>query len=107
MSLVDDPEALPPTVLAELLSRLKEDLEETRGYVAAPKGRVLDPMSLRTARELVDAADALLGRPGPRDVRRQADVANLVYAVMLAAIDLVKSHTDVPRVPRGRAPAAP
>jgi hypothetical protein len=30
---------------------------------------------------------------------------NLAYSTMVSVIDLVKSHTDVPRVPRNRSPS--
>ncbi|MGB6499968.1 MAG: hypothetical protein WBG19_01005 [Thermoplasmata archaeon] len=102
MPLVLDPSALPPAVLAKLLDGLREDLAETREFVDAPGATVIDPMSLETARDLLRSASALLARPGARDARAQADEANLAYAVLLAAIDLVKSHTEMPRVPRGQ-----
>jgi hypothetical protein len=105
MPLVLDPGALPEPVLAQLLAGLRESLEETRELIEAPPARVLDPASLATALELVRSAEALLDRPGARDARTLADEANLAYAVMLASIDLVKSHTEMPRVPRGRARA--
>ena len=102
MPLVLDPGSLPPTTLAELHRSLREDLAETAPMVDAPRGRVIDPASLDTARDLLNSSLALLDAPGAKDARRLADEANVAYAVMLAVTDLVKSHTDVPRVPRGR-----
>lgn len=99
MPLILDPESHREAVLTELARELRADLVETRESVLHPRGRVLDPASLETARELVDAA---LARIGPEAARTRADMAadaNLAYATMLAVIDLVKSHTDVPRVP--------
>ena len=102
MPLVLDPKTLDGTTLESLRRGLRDDLKETLELVESPRGRVIDPASLDTARELVHAALAVLDRPGPDDRATLAADANLAYATMLAAIDLVKSHTDVPRVPRGR-----
>jgi hypothetical protein len=102
MPLVLEPEKLPNEVLVELRRSLREELAETLDLVANPRGRVLDPASLETARGLVEAALAVLDRPGERDARTLGREANLAYATMLAAIDLVKMHTDVPRVPPPR-----
>jgi hypothetical protein len=104
--LVLEPEKLPPEVLAELRRSLREELEETLELVVHPRGRVLDPASLGTAEELVLASLAVLDRPGDRDAQVLGEEANLAYATLLAAIDLVKMHTDVPRVPPPR-PAKP
>ncbi|MFY9716892.1 MAG: hypothetical protein WAK40_03025 [Thermoplasmata archaeon] len=102
MPLVLDPAAVPAATLAELRRSLREDLGETRSLVDAPGARVVDPLSLVTARDLLESALALLDAPGDRDPRRAADEANLAYATLLAVIDLVKSHTELPRVPRGK-----
>jgi hypothetical protein len=102
MSLVLDPAALPTPTLVELHRSLRNDLAETRSLVDAPGARVLDPSSLVTARDLLDSTLALLDGPGVRDPQRLADEANVAYATLLAVIDLVKSHTELPRVPRGR-----
>ncbi len=102
MPIVLEPERLPRAVLEELHRTLREELAETLELIAHPRGAVLDPASLETARELVEAARASLERPGSRDARALGEEANLAYATMLAAIDLVKSHTDVPKVPPPR-----
>ncbi|MGA8276283.1 MAG: hypothetical protein WB789_09180 [Thermoplasmata archaeon] len=107
MPLVLDPEALPEAVLRELHRSLSEDLGETLELVRHPRGRVRDPASLTTAEGLIESARAVIGRPGSRSRAELASESNLAYATMLAAIDLVKSHTDVPTVPRERAPGPP
>jgi len=103
MPLVLDPEKLTLNVLEELRRSLREDLADTLEAVVHPRGAVRDPTSLETAKDLVEASIAVLDRPGAREPKRLAEEANLAYAAMLAAIDLVKSHTDVPRVPAPRA----
>jgi hypothetical protein len=100
--LVLDPERLPPTVLEELHRTLREELAESLDAIVHPRGAVLDAASLVTAKDLVLAAMAVLDRPGAREPRALAAEANLAYATMLAAIDLLKSHTAVPRVPPPR-----
>jgi hypothetical protein len=100
--LVIDPAAFPSATLETLARSLREELAETRGLIDSPPGTVVDPESLRTARELLDAALARVAADGPDTRERWAADANLAYATLLAVIDLVKSHTDVPRVPRAR-----
>ncbi len=107
MPLVSDPAGVPYPVLEQLVRSLRADLEELEEMVDRPRGRVLDPESLRTARELLDAARALLARPGARAPAEATAEANLAYATILAVIDLVKSHTDVPRVPPPRPMPSP
>jgi hypothetical protein len=101
--LVLDPDSLPGPVLKELHQSLADGLLEVLELIHHPRGPVLDPASLTTAEELVGSARAVLDRPGPRTPSELAAEANLAYAAMLAAIDLVKSHTDVPIVPRAKA----
>jgi hypothetical protein len=107
MPLVLDPETIPETILHELLSSLSRDLAETLELVRHPRGTVQDPASLATADDLIQSALVQLERPGPRSRAELAAEANLAYATMLAAIDLVKSHTDVPTVPRARSSTSP
>jgi len=102
MPLVLDPHSFPRPVLEELLRSLREDLEATSELVDQPIAAVRDPASLETASELLQSTLAQLDLPGPRtEVALTAEV-NLAYATMVAVIDLVKSHTNVPKVPRGR-----
>ena len=105
MPLVLAPSRLPRKVLDELHRELREELAETLETVSHPRGAVRDPTSLETAAELVRASLTVLEAQRERDAGALAAEANLAYAAMLAAIDLVKSHTDVPFVPRPRSDA--
>lgn len=107
MPLLLDPGSLPEPVLRELHRSLADDLAETLELVRHPRGPVRDPASLWTAEELVISARTVLGRAGSRSRGELVSEANLAYATLLAAIDLVKSHTDVPRVPQARNPSPP
>lgn len=102
MPLVLDPEALPLDTLTELVRSLRTDLEELRELVDRPRGKVLDPASLETARDLLEATLAAVRPDGPPSAGRLASDANLAYATLVAVVDLVKSHTDVPKVPARR-----
>lgn len=104
MPLVLDPERLSLPVLEQLRTELREGLGETLESIAHPRGKVLDPASLETAAELLRSAIAVIDSPGPRDRAGLGSEANLAYSTMLAAIDLIKMHTDVPRVPAARKP---
>jgi hypothetical protein len=89
-----------------MLAEQREGLSETLGNLDGWTHPIVDPPSFRTARELLvdvialgdglsdGAPDALLAR-----------VVNVQYDAMLAAIDLMKSHSALPsRVPRARTP---
>jgi hypothetical protein len=102
MPLVLDPERYARATLVVLARELTEGLAEIREMTLSPRGRVLDPASLVTARELIDSAVARLGRSDERPNAEIAADVNLAYATLLAALDLVKSHTEVPRVPAPR-----
>ena len=85
-----------------------ETLAEMRTALADPSRPVRDPASLVTARELIDATLARVSGKGTRRRDELAANVNLSYATMVAVIDLVKSHTDGPRIPvRGTARGAP
>jgi hypothetical protein len=99
MPLVLDPDSYSEGMLTGIVQDLREGLLETLELVRHPRGEVLDRASLGTAEELVTTTLAVLDRPGARDRHERAREANLAYAVMIATIDLVKSHTAVPRVP--------
>ncbi len=107
MALVSDPERLPAAVLDDLVRSLRADLADTEEMITSPRGRVLDPASLLTAQELLTAAVQVLDRAGARTPSERAGEANLAYATLLAVIDLVKSHTDVPKVPPPRKVSVP
>ena len=104
MPLILHPAALSSRVLKELRKSLRDDLAETAELVHHPAGKVRDPASLETASELIRSALARLDLPSPRSPEALGADVNLAYATLVAVIDLVKSHTDVPRVPRRRAP---
>jgi hypothetical protein len=83
-------------------AEMKEELTGLLEEVRSPHSRVLDPASLWTAEELVRSALAILDRPESGNAPELASEINLGYGVLIATIDLLKSHTDVPRVPRHR-----
>jgi len=100
--LLFDDSALSPEVLRALHRSLREDLEGTVALTQAPPETVRDPASIETASELLRTTLALLNLPGPRTEAALRAEVNLAYSTLLAVIDLIKSHTDVPRVPRAR-----
>jgi hypothetical protein len=93
--------------LRKLAEEMAVGLEELRPMTVSPKAKVLDPQSLLTAREMLDAALAVLRRPGERTDAELAADANLGYATSLAVLDLVKSHTEMPKVPPPRPAKGP
>ena len=99
MTLILHPDGIPKVKLRGIVDQLHTELEETLETLQHPPGRVLDPASLETAEILIRATIASLNRPGPREPRALALDANLAYATLNAAVDLVKSHVDIPRVP--------
>ncbi len=100
MPLIRDPAAHSVPELAALAAGFTATLVQLRDGLPAPSPHVIDPMSIETARELLDAALARMRDPTGRSPGPLAENVNLGYATMLAVIDLVKSHTDRPRVPR-------
>ncbi len=102
MTLIQEYHGYPKTALRTTVKQLRADLVETLETVQHPRGRVLDPVGLENAATLLSAAIAAIDRPGPREPRALALDANLGYAALVASIDLLKSHTDVPRVPARR-----
>jgi hypothetical protein len=99
MPLILDPKGHSAGTLSELLNEFTQTLAELRAGLPDPSPHVRDPASIETARELIDAA---LGRMKDAHAGSREEVAaavNLGYATMVAVIDLVKSHTDRPRVP--------
>ncbi len=102
MPLVLDPSTISRKALRELHRSLREDLEATSELVEHPGGAVRDPASIVTAKELLRSTLAILDLPGRRNLQVLVAEVNLTYSTMVAVIDLVKSHTDVPPVPRAR-----
>ena len=88
--------------LRELLRSLAAELEETRELIRRPRGPVRDPASLETADALVVSALGEVRRDESSEPSVLIGRANLAYAALVATIDLMKSHTDVPRVPQPR-----
>jgi hypothetical protein len=107
MPLILEPGRYDERTLETLHAEMLEGLREAAESVEAPRGPVLDPGGLERARDLIEAARSAIARAGPRDRARLASDINLAYAATLAAIDLLKCHTDVPRVPRSRASTPP
>lgn len=89
--------------LLELLRSQQEGLEEIRARVEQVGVVWRDPMSRLTALELLRDAAALseraLHEPGLSDPLL-TEVVNLQYSALLAAVDLLKSHANVPKVPQ-------
>jgi hypothetical protein len=101
-----DPTTYSQETLRELLLEQREGLTEYLALFRDPPARVRDPASLRTAVDLLqDTVSAIdqLNVPTAEPAALAAG-ANLGYSVMLAAIDLWKSHADVSKVPKPSAP---
>ncbi|HXY47632.1 MAG TPA: hypothetical protein VEK13_07040 [Thermoplasmata archaeon] len=102
MTLILHPDGIPKKKLRGIVENLRTELEATLETVRHPPDQVLDPASLETAEALLRATLAALDRPGPREPRALALDANLAYATLNAVVDLVKSHTAMPKVPIDR-----
>ena len=100
--LILEPSQYDRPALQRLAEEMARGLDELRPMTVAPKAKVLDPQSLLTARELLDSALAVMRRAGERTNAELAADANLGYATSVAVLDLVKSHTDAPKVPPPR-----
>ncbi|MCI4324370.1 MAG: hypothetical protein L3K00_00560 [Thermoplasmata archaeon] len=109
MPLILDASQYPADQLRTLLRDQREGLEFYLELFRNPPARVLDPASLRAASDLPhDTITAIDRIDSPSaDSASLAAAANLGYSVMLATIDLWKSHADVSKVPRRSAPPAP
>ncbi len=102
MSLILDPSRYPTASLVTLRVTMVEGLREVAEDLDAPRGKVVDAAGLERARDLIRAAQDALSGEVPPDPERLAAEINLAYAATLAAVDLMKCHTDLPRVPRPR-----
>ncbi|HKV90670.1 MAG TPA: hypothetical protein VJQ43_05690 [Thermoplasmata archaeon] len=105
MPLLLDGANYPLERLRSLLAEQREGLEELQAMAEslAADSR-LTPGFRRTVGDLLQGALETmrdLGGPGAEPARL-ADAVNLGYATGLAAIDLMKSHSDLPKVPRAR-----
>jgi len=105
MPLLLDPATRTEEQLREMLRAGREDFREFLvGLTTAPPGQVKEPLSLLTAADLlrdVMVLSDVVDRPDADRVALAAMV-NVQYDVLLAAIDLMKSHVEVPMVPRQR-----
>ena len=106
MSLILDAAALGRSKLLELIEEQRQGLEESIQNLEHWPARIRDPASFRTARELLTDVLAL-SRSVVGDeaisVELLASVANVQYGALIASIDLMKSHSDLPStVPRAR-----
>ncbi len=102
MSLILNPHQYPTASLVTLRATMVEGLREVAEDLDSPRGKVVDPAGLERARDLIRAARGALSGEAPPDAERLAAEINLAYAATLAAVDLMKCHTDLPRVPRRR-----
>ena len=99
--------SMPVAQLREMLEDQRKGLDELLEMLADPPARVTEPLSVLTAQDLVRAA---LVAARPRADATSAELAasvNLLYESFLAAIDLLKVHSEMPKVPRGRKAPAP
>jgi hypothetical protein len=103
MTLIPEGSPITEEALREILRSLEEDLRELESSVRAPGARVLDPSSLRTAAELLEGTYAVLESPEEGGRAALLHRVNLAYATSLAVIDIVKSHTEISKVPRRKA----
>jgi hypothetical protein len=104
MPLILDVNAHDPVALREMLHANQVDFRESLAAIEHPPGAVLDPMSLVTAADLVRAVLALseaVDRPDA-EAKTLAAMVNVQYETLLAVIDLMKSHVDMPKVPHPR-----
>jgi hypothetical protein len=106
MPLNPDPSTLDEGALQALDEALHGKLVATRTLLGTLASALHDPSELETASDLLRAMLALLDRPGPRtreELVREVDLSN---AALLAAIDLVKTYADQPRVHRAHPKSA-
>jgi hypothetical protein len=103
--LVLDPEALPMETLRALLKEQTEGVTELLEWATHPAAPVKETLGVLTALDLLKSA-LEVGRRAEHLQANRAEIAaavNVQYEASLAAIDLVKMHSDLPKVPRGRA----
>ncbi|MCI4358223.1 MAG: hypothetical protein L3J95_00325 [Thermoplasmata archaeon] len=103
MPLVADASGWDRDRLVELIRSQREGLIEILRRIRETEPVWRDPMSLRTARDLLTDVGALsesaLAAP-TAELSRLVEVANVQYDAILAGVDLLKSHSNVPMVPR-------
>jgi hypothetical protein len=97
-----DPSSLDGPALQALDETLHAKLVATRTLVGHLAVALRDPSALEPASELLRATLALLDRPGRRDRDELLREVELTNAILVAVVDLVKSHADTPKAHRPR-----
>ena len=80
------------TAIGGLIARLED-----------PEFVAKEPLPIRTAVDLGRDTLAIIARASGPGVERATKIAlvNLAYSTMQAMIDMMKMHSDLPKVPRG------
>jgi hypothetical protein len=105
--ILDPGTAVPESVLEQMRLDLREEIAELLGRLPSVVPRTGESFSLRTAIDLGGDLVSMIDLTGPSEARRELRirVLNTAYDGQLAMIDLLKSHSALPKVPRG--PSAP
>jgi hypothetical protein len=103
VALLSEEEPYTDDQLGAFLRNHRHGIEGLAGIVAAPPATVREPLSLLTAsglaEELLRLIELAEAPAAPRALR--VAVINASYDGLLAIVDLVKSHTELSKVPRG------
>lgn len=94
---------LPVALLRSIFEEQRSGAVEILALVDAPPEPVREPLGIVTAHDLLTAALAAARPAADAEAAELATAVNLLYESSLAAIDLLKVHSAMPRVPRGRA----
>ena len=103
MPLILDPAVLPLPELRKMSREMTEGLTGLAEWAADPKLPAREPLGVRAGAELFRAAAALgASAEEPSATAPQVTaIVNAQYEAMIAGIDLVKMHSDLPKVPKG------
>ncbi|HEV2428894.1 MAG TPA: hypothetical protein VGV64_03485 [Thermoplasmata archaeon] len=110
MPLVLDPARWSRERLLSVLAEHREALVQLESRLSDAQGPMNSDGSRRTAVDLLRDVGALAqGAATDPDLSAAtlAAVVNVQYDVLLAAVDLMKSHSSLPMVPTGRPVARP
>ena len=99
-----DPSSLSDEALGVQHRDLPASLVATNLLVRHLATALADPARLNPAAELLRSTLSIVEAPGSRIREQVLREVNLADATLLAVIDLVNAHTDVPRGPRKRPP---
>ncbi|MCI4369226.1 MAG: hypothetical protein L3K09_06670 [Thermoplasmata archaeon] len=93
--------------LRQMIRDTQEGLDELAERMADSGFPMVEPMGIYTARELLGSVSELVASLSTKgsDRAELVRVAIVQYDAMLAAIDLMKVHSSLPRVPRGASSA--